>query len=826
MSNLRVLRSTLHFTVMISSIALVSSAALWANESYRFVVSPNSVRLTTPESTQQLIVTGCDENNVSADVTHLVDYQFADPSIARIESSGQVQPLRDGKTQLIISHQGYQVTIDVEVCAFTNPPPISFRHQIIPILSKAGCNAGGCHGKAEGQQGFRLSVFGYDAEADYEAIALYGKGRRVFIASPTHSLLRQKAIAEVPHGGGKKIEPGSLWDRILLRWIEEGARFDETAMAAEVTTNASTVAQAAEQLHVEPASITLAALSQQQLRVTYRDRLGNLTCVTTDAQYQSNEDSIASVDQAGVVRTTENPGEAAVLVRYLGKVAICRVTRPRENVDFVAPKTNNFIDEIVWEKLAQLKIQPSPLADDATFLRRVYIDSIGTLPTAAEARAFLESTHPEKRGNLIRQLLRRPEYADYWALRWSDLLQVDKDTIPPESAVAMTRWIRKQIAANVPYDEFVRQVLTAEGSILGESPAPFFQVQNDPEKLARSVSQLFLGVRIECAQCHHHPLERWDQQDYYALAGFFTGIERKSVPLGGTKIVAIAGRELIHPRTQKPVPVAVLGGEPVDLNAAYDRRQILAAWITAPDNPYFAKLIVNRLWAHYMGRGLIEPLDDLRDTNPASNERLMEVLVQHLIELKFDLRLFTETLLSSQVYQLSHVANESNQLDEQNYSHARWKSIPAEVLLDAVSQVTGVSELFNGWPVGYRAIQIWDNKLPSHFFEVFGRPRRLTVCACERGDEPSMEQALHLMNAQATADKIAHPDGAALRLSQAQLTDEEVIHEVYLTALARNPTEAELKRLLIHFQETANRRESIEDLLWVLINSREFVFNH
>jgi len=296
--------------------------------------------------------------------------------------------------------------------------------------------------------------------------------------------------------------------------------------------------------------------------------------------------------------------------------------------------------------------------------------------------------------------------------------------------------------------------------------------------------------------------------------------------LGGTKIVAITGRELIHPRTQKPVPVAVLGGEPVDLSSVNDRRQILADWITDPHNPYFAKLIVNRLWAHYMGRGLIEPLDDIRDTNPASNERLMEALVQHLVELKFDLRMFTETLLTSQVYQLSHVANDTNRLDEQNYSHARWKSIPAEVLLDAVSQVTGVSESFNGWPVGYRAIQIWDNKLPSHFFEVFGRPRRLTVCACERGDEPSMEQALHLMNAQATADKIVHPDGAALRLARANLADEEIIREVYLTALARTPTNAELERLLLHFRETGNRQESIEDLIWVLINSREFVFNH
>jgi hypothetical protein len=800
---------------------MLSPALISATESQRLVVSPSAVQLHTPESTQQLLVTWYDENNIATDVTHLAQYRISDPTIARVDSSGQLQPLRDGTTQLTISQHDKSVTLDITIKAYANPQPISFRHQIIPILSKAGCNAGGCHGKAEGQQGFRLSVFGYDAEADYQAIVLYGKGRRIFVASPQHSLLRQKAIAEIPHGGGRKIEPGSLWDRILLRWISEGAQLD--AIPATATAMGS---QTTEKLQIEPSSITLPALGQQQLRVIFTDQAGQQTCVTADAQFQSNEDSIAAVDQKGVIRTTENPGEAAILVRYLGKVAVCRVTRPRQDVQFKAPASHNFVDEIVWQKLAQLNIQPSPVADDATFLRRVYIDTIGTLPTAQEAKDFLNDTSPDKRFKLIQRLLQRPEYADYWALRWSDLLQVDKDTIPPESAVAMTRWIRKQIASNKPYDEFARSILTAEGSILSESPAPFYQVQNDPEKLARSVSQLFLGVRIECAQCHHHPLERWDQRDYYALAGFFTGLERKNSALSGVKIVATPGRELIHPRTQNPVPVAVLGGEPVDLESFHDRRQILANWITDPQNPYFAKLIVNRLWAHYMGRGLIEPLDDLRDTNPASNERLMEALVQHLIDVKFDLKMFTETILSSQVYQLSHVTNDSNRLDEQNYSHARWRPIPAEVLLDAVSHVTGVPESFNGWPVGYRAIQIWDNKLPSHFFEVFGRPRRLTVCACERGDEPSMEQALHLMNATSTAEKIVHPDGNASRLGNSASTDEEVIQEIYLGALARYPTDAEKQRLLVYFQDTGNRHESIEDLLWVLMNNREFVFNH
>ncbi|MFN7318879.1 MAG: DUF1549 domain-containing protein, partial [bacterium] len=469
---------------------MLSPALTSATESQRLVVSPSSVQLHTPESTQQLLVTWYDENNIATDVTHLAQYRISDPDIARVDSSGQLRPLRDGTTQLTISQHDKSVTLDITIKAYANPQPISFRHQIIPILSKAGCNAGGCHGKAEGQQGFRLSVFGYDAEADYQAIVLYGKGRRIFVAAPQHSLLRQKAIAEIPHGGGRKIEPGSLWDRILLRWISEGAQLD--AIPATATAMGS---QTTEKLKIEPSSITLPALGQQQLRVLFTDQAGQQTCVTADAQFQSNEDSIAAVDQKGVIRTTENPGEAAILVRYLGKVAVCRVTRPRQDVQFKAPASHNFVDEIVWQKLAQLNIQPSPVADEATFLRRVYIDTIGTLPTAQEAKDFLNDMSPDKRFKLIQRLLQRPEYADYWALRWSDLLQVDKDTIPPESVVAMTRWIRKQIASNKPYDEFARSILTAEGSILSESPAPFFQVQNDPEKLARSVSQLFLGVR-------------------------------------------------------------------------------------------------------------------------------------------------------------------------------------------------------------------------------------------------------------------------------------------------------------------------------------------
>lgn len=495
------------------------------------------------------------------------------------------------------------------------------------------------------------------------------------------------------------------------------------------------------------------------MRVTGLTADGRNRCVTAESEFQSNNGAIAEVSATGRITATDVPGEAGILVRYRGHVTVCRLTRPQTMREFVRPPERNFIDGLVWDKLDQLGLAASPLTDDATFLRRTYLDVIGTLPTTAETRTFLADSDPEKRRRLIETLLDHPAYADYWTQRWSDLLQVDKDVITPQGAVAFTRWIHRQLERNTPADEFVRSILTAEGSTLAESPAGFFQVQKDPEKLAGSVSQLFLGVRIECAQCHHHPFERRDQQDYFAFAGFFTGVTRQPNPLGGVKILESIGKDLPHPRTGEPAPAAGLGAAPADFGDGSLRRPILARWLTSPDNPYFARTLANRLWAHYVGRGLVEPIDDLRATNPASNEPLLSALAAHLVAVKFDVKAFSTTLLDSRVYQLASTIEGANAADEQNNSHAAWKPLPAEVLLDAISQATGVPEQFNGWPVGYRAIEIWDNKLPSDFLEVFGRPARQSVCACERGVEPSMAQALHLMNAETTDAKITARSG-------------------------------------------------------------------
>jgi hypothetical protein len=786
------------------------------NESLKVV--PSTIRLESPEASDQILVFSNAPDGRTSDQTRQAIFEPTDPGIVSVSTAGRVVPLADGRTEIAVRVGNNRANVTVEVQGIANPAHVSFRRDITAVLSKAGCNSGGCHGKAEGQNGFKLSIFGYDAEFDHQAIVSQGRGRRVFPASPDKSLMLLKATAAVPHGGGQKIEHDSRWYRLVRRWIAEG-------MALDAESN-----DAAMQIAVEPSEVRLSANGQQQLRVVAVDAAGNRRPVTAEADFQSNQDAIAGVNRDGLITTTDVPGEAAILVRYLGHVAVCRVVRPRAEGAFERPPERNFIDRLAWDKLAELRIPPSELANDATFLRRVYLDTIGTPPTSEEARKFLTDSAPDKRQKLVASLLERPEYADYWTQRWSDLLQLDRDIVGSQGTVAMSRWLRKQLAANVPYDRFARDVLTVRGSTLSESPAAFYQVQNEPQKLARSVSQLFLGVRIECAQCHHHPFERWDQKDYFALAGFFTGIERKQSPAGGIKIVDVAGKDLNHPRTGKPVAAAGLGAQPAEFASDADRRRVLADWATSAANPYFTRTIANRLWAHYFGRGLVEPVDDLRATNPASNEPLLSALAEHLVEVKFDLRAFTKTLLDSRLYQLSAAANDANRQDEQNYSHATWKPLPAEVLLDAVSQSTGVSEEFNGWPRGYRAIQVWDNKLPSHFLETFGRPKRQTVCACERGVEPSMAQALHLMNSESTIAKLQHRDGRTAKLAEANLPPGQVIDELYLTTLARFPSGAERAAMRDAFassQATVDeRREAIEDILWTLLNTKEFVFNH
>ncbi len=614
--------------------AAVVVAAAWACAgpgvaSAAIRVSPSAIEVHGPDAQAQIIVWDTGPDGRSVDVTRQVKLVVLDPAVATIDERGLLSPQGEGRTELAAHHGTAEARAAVVVDGLAHPQAISFERQITPLLMKAGCNAGTCHGKAEGQNGFKLSVFGYDPQADVNALVKEGRGRRVFLAAPEHSLLLLKASNQIPHGGGRRIEPGGRQFQLLKRWISEGA-----ALATGDSANVI-------RIEVEPPEQVLDAGQSQQLRVTAIAGDGSRTCVTADAEYSSNAETIAHCDPRGLIEAGQVVGEAAILVRYLNQVALARITLPRAGGHFARPPEANFIDRRVWNQLERLGLEPSPPADDAMFLRRVFLDTIGTLPTAAEARAFLTSTDPHRRARLIDSLLDREEYADYWTMRWSDMLRVDKSRLGPQAAVAMTRWLRRQFAENRPYDEMVRELITARGSTTAEGPAAFYKAVEGPEALARSTSQVFLGVRIECAQCHHHPFERWGQEDYFALAGFFTGVRLVPLATGGELVFAREGHDLNHPRTGSPVPTRALGAAPEPLDAKHDRRERLAQWMTAPDNPYFARALANRLWAHYFGRGLVMPIDDLRATNPASNERLLDELSNHLLTVKYDLKAFT-----------------------------------------------------------------------------------------------------------------------------------------------------------------------------------------
>lgn len=794
---------------------LLQSAALCEERFVSLRVLPEALTLSSPEASDQVIVWGVTSGGDLRDLTAVATFQPIQSGIVHVSPDGVALPLDDGAVDVDVQVSGHTARFHVEVTDVRRPRPISFAREVVPVLTKAGCNSGGCHGKAEGQNGFKLSVFGHNPAADYQAVALEAGGRRVFPVAPERSLFLRKGTGVTPHGGGRRIEPDSRWYRVIDRWITEGAKPDESGAVRQI-----------DHIEVQPDIVTLPPMGQQQLRVMAILSDGSREGISAECEFQTNHAPVADVDERGKISATEVPGECGILIRYQGHVAVCRVNRPLVTSEFQPVANLGELDRHVWEKLRTLGLPASGLCSDEVYLRRVYLDTTGTLPTPQECREFLADTSANKRSRLVDQLLARPEYADYWAQKWSDHMQVDKDVLTPQGAAAMSRWLRTQVQQNMPYDRFVYSVLTAEGATLGETPAGFFQVQKDPQKLAESTSQLFLGVRIECAQCHHHPFEKWDQADYVALAGFFTGVTRTKDVRGGQKISDSQGQDLPHPRSGEVIPAAGLGAAPAQWEEDSTRRVTYARWVTSRDNPFFARTIANRLWAHYLGRGLVEPVDDLRATNPASNEPLLNVLSELVVQSNFDLQQVTRAILASRVYQLSSEPVGSNAADVQNYSHYAWKPLPAEVLIDAISQATEVPENFPGWPLGYRAIQVWDNKLPSPFMETFGRPARQTVCACERGVEPSIAQALHLLNAPDLAAKISARDGRAVRLATSVHTPEEIVDELCLATLSRFPTSAERERLLAVFGDTPSRPEAVEDILWALLNSKEFLFNH
>lgn len=700
---------------------------------------------------------------------------------------------------------------------------VSFEHDVEPILTRFGCNAGACHGKARGQNGFQLSLLGFDRDFDYAALVLEGRGRRIFPAAPEQSLLLRKPTGQVPHGGGKRLIVGEEPYEILLRWIRQGM---PRAAGREITL---------ERLSVEPNERLLAPRGEQRLRVLAHYSDGSQRDVTGRALFQSNESTIAAVTSDGLVKAGPLPGEAAIMARFMEKFAVCHVAIPQAGTvaaDLYAGLPRyNFIDEHVWNKLQRLGITPSEPVGDSTFVRRVHLDLIGRLPTPNEVRAFLDDSSKDKRTKLVDALLERPEYGDFWANKWADLLRPNPYRVGIKAVYNLDAWLRDAFRRNKPYDQFVREILTAQGSTFHEGPVTVFRDRREPDEIVTMVSQLFLGIRLECAKCHQHPSEVYGQNDFYSLAAYFGRLGRKgtglSPPISGSEEILFPAPtgQVKHPTTGQVLPPKPLFGKAGSTEGDGDPRRALADWICSDENPYFARVQVNRVWADLMGRGLVEPVDDLRATNPATNGPLLDALAAEFRQQRYDLKKLLRTIATSYVYGLSSLGNDRNLNDTRNHARHYRQRLRAEVLLDAFSDVTGVPESFEGMPPGSRAMENWTVRMRSLFLDSFGRPDPNQDPPCERTSDTTVVQALHLMNAPQLHAKVTSDTGRCAALAASSRSPREIVEEVYLLAYARSPQPDELKVALGLFEDKQrSRRQATEDLVWALVNTAEFLF--
>jgi hypothetical protein len=777
---------------------------------------PPSIRLQGARAVYSLLVHGKTNDGGVQDCTGVSNFLSIDPAVATVTPAGVVKAVADGATVIEVRVQDRLLRVPVHVEGTTRSRRFNFENDIESLLSRFGCNSAGCHGKAEGQNGFKLSVFGFDPVADHAALTKEARGRRVFPAAPEQSLILKKISGEMPHGGGVRIRKGSEDYETIRAWIAAGTPFGNATDPKVVS------------LRVEPSERVLAMDSSQRLRTIARYSDGHEADVTRYAKFQANNEGMATVTAEGLVRVGQTPGDVAIMAGYMNAVDTFRALIPRTEriAPYPAQTENNFIDRLVFAKLKKLHILPSESASDAEYLRRVYLDVIGTLPTPAEARRFLADKRADRRARLVDDLLERPEFADYWALKWADSLRVDSQALGNKRAYAFYRWIRDSFAANKPLDQFARELVTAEGPLNEVGPAAFYKVVSRPGDAASTVSQVFLGVRIACAECHHHPFDRWGQNDYFGMQAFFTPVGFRKSP-EGEALLATGDAPTNNPRTGETVLAHMLGTSPAAISPAADRRTVLAEWLTAGKNAWFARNLANRTWAHFLGRGLIEPVDDVRATNPPTNPELLDALANELIAARFDFRKLIRTITASRVYQLSSKPNATNECDEQNYSRMPLKRLDAEVLLDMVCQTTGIPEKFPGVPAGSRAIQLWDSKTPHYFLKLFGRPVRATACECERNTEPSVAQVLHLLNSPEIHDKMAHEGGTVARLVNEYTDDAALVEELYLSFYSRLPSESERRTATGYLQKTSGPRcKAAEDVAWVLMNSLEFVFNH
>jgi hypothetical protein len=781
-------------------------------------VFPEKIMLNGPRDEQRLGIIGEYADGRRWDLSREATFAIDAEQVATVDATGTVRPAGDGRATLTVRAAGQLVEVRVRVRGTGDETPVSYTREVLPVLTRAGCNQGACHGSSQGRGGFRLSLFGFDPGFDYAQIVQSAEGRRVVPSDPEKSILLLKPTLQLEHGGGERFRVESRSYEVMRRWLEDGA-------PAPSATDPHV-----ERIEVCPAARVMTPGEQQQLlvRATWSD--GRTEDVTATAQFDALNDAVAAVTPAGLV-TAWDWGEAYVMVRFLGQATVAQVTLPyarRENAEFAAA---NFIDEKLAAKWDALGLAPSPPCSDEEFLRRLSLDALGTLPTPDEVRAFLAARDPDKRAKAIDRVLDRPEFVDYWALKWGDLLRINRDLLTDKGMWSFYNWVRASLRENKPVDAMVREIVTAEGSTFTEGPANFYIASRDPADWSETTAQLFLGVRLQCAKCHHHPFEKWSQDDYYGMTAFFVRLGTKRSQefgiFGQERVVFLrpAGDQT-HPRKGGVVPPHPLDGPTAD--DPFDRRRKLAEWLTAKDNPFFARNFANRFWAYAMGRGLVEPIDDLRATNPPSIPDLLDALAADFADRGYDLKHLLRTIFNSRAYQLSAAVTPGNEADAGNVYYTRYtrKRLTAEQLADALDFATGTREKYQGLPPGTRAIQLPDTRVRSYLMDVFGRPPRQITCECERTAQPNIAQALHLLNGDFLNKKIGDPAGRVAALLKAKSLAPAVVEELYLCALSRPPSAEEAERAKRWLGQAPSLKEGAEDLLWVLLNSREFLFNH
>jgi hypothetical protein len=802
-------------TLLVLSATAFASAA--ESSPAKLHVYPADIHLTTLRDRQSILVQAEFADGLTRDVTAEAKLTLADASLVRQE--GQTfWPVKDGQTTLSVEYAGLKVDVPVTVKDAAAERPISFQLDVMPVFMKAGCNMGSCHGAARGKDGFRLSLFGFDPVGDHFRLTREMPGRRIDLALPEQSLMITKTTGEVPHTGGKRFDADSELNQTLLRWLKSGANYDQGEVPKVVSV----------ELYPKSAVLDGEGTTQKlSVRAKYSD--GTDRDVTHLAYFLSSNDTSAEVTQDAVV-TAHARGESFVMARFeTHTVGSPFITLPKGlEFQWPNPPANNYVDELVHAKLKKLRIVPSDICTDEEFLRRAHIDIVGVLPTVEEYRRFMDDPAPDKRDRLVDELLGRKEFVELWVMKWAELLQVRTvdNRVDYKSMLRYYNWLQERIQNNVPMNQMVQELLAANGGTFANAATNYYQAEQDTLKTTENVAQVFMGMRIQCAQCHNHPFDRWTMDDYYSFAAFFSQIGRKRGEDPRETIVYNRGSgDVRHPVGGRVMEPKFLGGAVPDVKGK-DRREVMAAWLASEENPYFARNLANIVWDHFLGRGIIDPVDDVRVSNPPVNEELLQTLADKFTEYDYDFKKLVRDICTSRTYQLSTKTNPTNEGDLANFSHAPLRRIRAEVMLDSITQVTNTKNKFQGLPLGARAVQIANGNTSTYFLTAFGRAKRETVCSCEVSVEPNLSQALHLLNGDTVNGKIQQGQVVATLLKEGK-TPPDVLTELYIRTLSRQPTQKEMDALsAVLAAEPDNAPQVLDDIFWALLNSREFLFNH